>query len=164
MNIAKDCVVAFHYRLSEENGSELETSRGGAPSLCLHGHKNILPALEAAFEGKSTGDTFSITLLPEQAYGFRRDGSTQRIPIKHLMGAKAGKVKPKPGMVVSVHTEQGVRQVTVVKVGKFNIDADTNHPLADKTLTFDIEITEVRAASAEEKAHGHAHGVGGHQH
>jgi len=66
--------------------------------------------------------------------------------------------------VVSVQTNQGVRQVTVVKVGKFNVDADTNHPLAGKTLTFDIEIMEVRAASAEEKAHGHAHGVGGHQH
>lgn len=164
MNIVKDCVVAFHYRLSEEGGPELETSRGGAPSLYLHGHKNILPALEAAFEGKSESDTFSITLSPEQAYGFRRDGGIQRIPIKHLMGTHAGKVKPKPGMVVSVHTDQGMRQVTVVKVGKFNIDADTNHPLADKTLTFDIEVMEVRAASAEEKAHGHAHGVGGHQH
>lgn len=160
MNIAKDCVVAFHYRLSEEGGAELETSRDGDSSLYLHGHKNILPALEAVFEGKTSGDTFSVTLTPEQAYGFRHEGSTQRIPIKHL----AGKIKPRPGMVVSVSTEQGLRQVTVIKVGKFNVDVDTNHPLAGKTLTFDIEITDVREASAEEKAHGHAHGVGGHQH
>lgn len=164
MNIAKDSVVAFHYRLSEEGGAELETSRDGNPSLYLHGHRNILPALEAAFEGKTSGDTFSVTLSPEQGYGFRREDSLQRIPIKHLMSSGSGKIKPKPGMVVSVQTDQGVRQVTVVKVGKFNVDADTNHPLADKTLTFDLEIMEVRAASAEEKAHGHAHGVGGHQH
>lgn len=160
MNIAKDCVVAFHYRLSEAGGTEIETSRDGEPTLYLHGHRNTLPALEEAFEGRAAGDTFSVTLAPEQAYGFRRDGNTQRIPIKHLIG----KVKPKPGMVVSVSTEQGVRQVTVVKVGKFNVDVDTNHPLADKTLTFDIEITDVRAASAEEISHGHAHGAGGHQH
>lgn len=164
MNIAQDSVVAFHYRLSEEGGSEIETSRDGSPSLYLHGHKNILPALEAAFEGRTSGDTFSVTLSPEEAYGTRRESHLQRIPIKHLMSSGTGKVKPKPGMVVSVQTNQGIRQVTVVKVGKFNVDADTNHPLAGKTLTFDIEIMEVRGASAEEKAHGHAHGVGGHQH
>jgi len=51
-----------------------------------------------------------------------------------------------------------------VKVGKFNADVDTNHPLAGRTLSFDIEVLEVRAASEEEIAHGHAHGAGGHHH
>lgn len=160
MNVAKDCVVAFHYRLTEADGTEFETSRDGEPTLYLHGHGNILPALEEAFEGRASGDIFSATLSPEQAYGFRRDGSHQRIPIKHLVS----KAKPKPGMVASVNTDEGVRQVTIVKVGKFNVDVDTNHPLANKTITFDIEVIDVRAASAEELAHGHAHGAGGHQH
>ena len=54
--------------------------------------------------------------------------------------------------------------VTVVKVGKFSVDVDSNHPLAGQTLNYSIDIVDVRAASDEEKAHGHAHGVGGHQH
>jgi FKBP-type peptidyl-prolyl cis-trans isomerase SlyD len=76
------------------------------------------------------------------------------------MGAK----KWKPGMVAVVNTEQGQRQVTVVKVGMFKAEVDTNHPLAGKTLSFDIDVIDVRAASNEEIEHGHAHGVGGHHH
>lgn len=58
----------------------------------------------------------------------------------------------------------GVRQVTVLKVGRFMVDVDVNHPFAGQTLTFEIEIGELRAATAEEIDHGHAHGVGGHHH
>ncbi|MEQ9565604.1 MAG: peptidylprolyl isomerase, partial [Pseudomonadales bacterium] len=54
--------------------------------------------------------------------------------------------------------------VRVVKVGKFNVDLDTNHPLAGVNLSFDVEIVEVRDATEEEIAHGHAHGPGGHHH
>jgi len=55
-------------------------------------------------------------------------------------------------------------QVTVLKVGRFNVDVDANHPLAGIQLTFDVEITDIRDASDEETKHGHAHGPGGHQH
>jgi FKBP-type peptidyl-prolyl cis-trans isomerase SlyD len=57
-----------------------------------------------------------------------------------------------------------MRAVTVLKVGRHSADIDTNHPLASQILTFDVEIVDVRAATAEELAHGHAHGPGGHQH
>jgi len=67
-------------------------------------------------------------------------------------------------MVANVHTDHGHRQVTVVKVGKFMAKVDTNHPLAGQTLHFDIEIVDVRAATADELSHGHAHGAGGHHH
>jgi len=63
-----------------------------------------------------------------------------------------------------VHTEQGQRQVSVLKVGHTMATVDTNHPLAGKALNFSVEIVEVRKASAEELSHGHAHGPGGHQH
>jgi FKBP-type peptidyl-prolyl cis-trans isomerase SlyD len=65
------------------------------------------------------------------------------------------------GQVVAVNTESGHRQATVLKVGRFNVDLDLNHPLAGKTLVFDIRILEVRDATREELAHGHAHGPGG---
>jgi len=59
---------------------------------------------------------------------------------------------------------EGLRQAQVVKVGHFNVDLDLNHPLAGKTLTFEIEVVGVRDASEEEIAHGHAHGPEGHGH
>lgn len=160
MQITRNTVATFHYRLCGEDGMEIENSRDGEPVAYLHGHGNILPALESALEGRSTGDELSVTLGPEQAYGARREGSIQRVPIKHVMAR--GKLKP--GMVVSVRTDGGARQVSVLKVGKFNVDVDTNHPLAGRTLRFDIELLEVRAATEEEIAHGHAHGPGGHHH
>jgi FKBP-type peptidyl-prolyl cis-trans isomerase SlyD len=57
-----------------------------------------------------------------------------------------------------------MRAVTVLKAGRHSADVDTNHPLAGQVLNFDIEITDLRAATAEELSHGHAHGPGGHHH
>ena len=160
MQIASGTVASFHYTLRGEDGAELENSRDGEPVAYLHGHGNILPALEEQLAGHAPGDTLSVTLAPEQAYGLRHADSIQRVPLKHLHAR--GRLRP--GMVAAVETEHGARQVTVVKVGKFNADVDTNHPLAGRTLSFDIEVLEVRAASEEEIAHGHAHGAGGHHH
>lgn len=127
----------------------------------LHGHKNLLPALEKQLEGKSIGDALTVTLRPDQAYGFRRDDAIQRVPIKHLL-TKVRKYQP--GMLVKVNTRQGPKDVTIVKVGKFNVDVDFNHPYAEKTLTFDIEIKGLRKATPEELSHHHAHGVNGDAH
>ncbi|KKN10732.1 hypothetical protein LCGC14_1033720, partial [marine sediment metagenome] len=118
----------------------------------------IIQGLEEALEGREAGDTFSATVTPDKAYGPRKADAIQRVPIKHLMGAK----RWKPGMIAQVKTEQGPRHVIVAKVGLKFADVDNNHPMAGKTLTFDIEIIEVRAASPEEISHGHAHGPGGH--
>ena len=164
MQISADKVVSFHYNLKDADGTLLETSHDADPTLYLHGHKSILPKLEEELEGKAVGDKVNINLTPEQGYGERREGSTQRIPIKHLQNYAALKNKIKPGSKVVVNTQHGPWEAVVLKVGKFNVDIDSNHPLAGKTLDFEIEILEVRDATAEELAHGHAHGVGGHHH
>lgn len=160
MKIEKDKVVTFHYRLSELDGEQIEDSKDNDPMAYMHGHGNIIAGLEEALEGHSQGDNLSVTLLPEQAYGARKEDAKQRIPIKHI----ADKGRLRVGQVVSVNTDQGMRQVQIIKVGKFNVDVDTNHPLAGITLQFDIDIQEVRDATPEELDHGHAHGVGGHHH
>ena len=160
MSVTKDKVVRFHYNLTDAEGTVEETTRGGAPMAYLHGHDNMISGLEKAMDGKEVGDTFSVTLEPKEAYGEFLPDCEQRIPVKHLQGAK----KWRPGMVGTVQTDQGMRQVTVVKLGKFMVTVDNNHPLAGKTLTFDIEIMDMRDATAEEIAHKHAHGEGGHQH
>ncbi|MCH4294131.1 peptidylprolyl isomerase [Shewanella sp. 3B26] len=160
MEIKDDLVVQFNYTLRDEKGEVLETNEGHDPVAYLHGHHNMMPGVENAIEGKNVGDKFSVTLPASETYGERIENAEQRVPAKHLMGAKVWK----PGMRAIVNTDQGQRQVTVVKVGKFMITVDINHPLAGRELTFDIDIVAAREATAEEIAHGHAHGVGGHQH
>lgn len=160
MQIADNTVVQFNYTLKDENGEVLESNAGQAPVAYLHGHNNMMVGVEKAFAGKNEGDSFTVTLAPADAYGERKDGLTQRVPVKHLSGGK----RWQPGMTAVVHTEQGQRQVTILKVGKFMADVDLNHPWAGRTLTFDLAVVSVRAASAEEVAHGHAHGEGGHHH
>jgi FKBP-type peptidyl-prolyl cis-trans isomerase SlyD len=160
MSINDNDVVHFHYTLKNEHGETLESSHNGQPVVYLHGQGAMIPGLEKAITGRKAGDSFSVTVPPEDAYGPRHEDALQRVAIKHLHGAKTWK----PGMTAVVETNQGPRQVLIVKVGKFMADVDLNHPLAGKTLSFDVEITEVRAATEEELAHGHVHGPGGHHH
>jgi FKBP-type peptidyl-prolyl cis-trans isomerase SlyD len=160
VKIGPETVAVFHYILRNAAGEELESSRGGEPTAYLHGAKNIIPGLEAAMAGKAAGDIFSATVEPERAYGQRNPEKMQRVPVKHLLF----KGKLRPGMVVQLNTSDGRIPVTVTRVGRHSADIDTNHPLAGETLTFDLEVVDVRAASAEELLHGHAHGPGGHRH
>jgi FKBP-type peptidyl-prolyl cis-trans isomerase SlyD len=88
----------------------------------------------------------------------RDETAVQRVPIKHLI--RPGKLAV--GLAVNVNTSAGARRGTVLKVGRFNVDVDLNHPLAGKTLVFDLRIVDVRDATPEEIAHRHAHGPGGH--
>lgn len=167
MAIADDCVVSFHYRLCEikdgEKGEWLEQSFGREPLYYLHGHANVISGLEEVMTGKRAGDELSITLEPHQAYGPRRPNSIQRVPIKHLH-TRPGQKQIAPGQIVAVQTSKGVRNALVVKAGRFNVDVDTNHPFAGRTLYYEIEIVDVRPATAEEVAHRHVHGTGGHHH
>ena len=163
MKITDKTVVQFHYTLKDEAGEELESSFGSDPLAYLHGQKNMLVGVENALTDKEKGEKFTVTLQPEDAYGEYQEGAIQRIPAKHLQDG-AGTTNWKAGMVASVQTEQGQRQVTVMKSGKFMVTVDMNSPLAGKVLTFDIEVVDVRAATDEEVEHGHAHGVGGHKH
>ena len=130
------------------------------PIAYLHGHDNMMPGVENALMGKDVGAKFSVTLPASETYGERNENAEQRVSVKHLQGAKVWKA----GMRALIDTDQGQRQVTIVKMGKFMATVDVNHPLAGRELTFDLAVADVRDATAEEIAHGHAHGKGGHQH
>ncbi|MEH6568057.1 MAG: peptidylprolyl isomerase [Halioglobus sp.] len=160
MKIASNSVASFHYTLSDAEGAELESSRGAQPTVYLHGSNGIIKGLEIALTDKAAGDQVQVTLTPEEAYGPRREDRIQRVPMKHLIF----KGKLRAGMAVQLNTSEGRQPVTVTKAGRHSADIDTNHPLAGKTLQFDIEIVDVREATADELSHGHAHGPGGHQH
>jgi FKBP-type peptidyl-prolyl cis-trans isomerase SlyD len=160
MLIAAKKVASFHYTLSNEQGEQIESSRERQPMTYLHGARNIIPGLEQALTGKAAGEQFQVTIAAADAYGERRSDRVQRIPAKHFRDAK----HLQPGQMVTIQTRRGPIQATVVKVGRFNVDVDTNHPLAGQTLTFDVEVTAVRDATKEEISHGHVHGPGGVDH
>lgn len=160
MNIEDNKIASFHYTLSNTQGEEIESTRDKEPMTYLHGARNIIPGLEKVMQGRSVGDEFQAIVEPVEAYGERKEANVQRIPSKHFK--KANQLKP--GEILKIQTKRGPVQVTVLKVGRFNIDVDANHPLAGQTLIFDVEITAVRDATEEEIAHGHVHGPEGVEH
>ena len=160
MTIQDRKAVSFHYTLTNQDGEQIETTRNKEPMTYLHGAYNIIPGLESAMAGRSVGDEFQVTIEPADAYGEKNEAKFQRISSKHFRFPK----KLKPGQVVGLQTKKGPIRVTIIKVGRFNVDVDTNHPLAGQVLTFDVEVSAVRDATKEEIAHGHAHGPGGVDH
>ena len=165
MRAEKDSVVSFHYVVRDAADAAAEpyddSRQRGEPLLALLGHSQLVPGVEKALAGREAGDKFEIDIVPEDAYGERQEGLLQRVPKKYFRDAQ----KLKPGMTTVLQTKDGgQRMVTVHKVGMSSIDVDHNHPLAGKTLRFAVEIVDVRDASEEELAHGHAHGPEGHHH
>ena len=155
-------VIAFHYDLYDKDAVKIESSRNTDPVLCLYGERGVLPALQEAFDGRQAGDEFVVNIPHEKAYGRHYPERQQRISRKKIDGGNTKTFRA--GQIITLRGNAGPTPATITKVGKFNVDVDTNHPLAGVDLKFDITIMSVRAATAEETAHGHAHGVGGHQH
>lgn len=159
MQIAKNKVVSIDYKLTDKSGKVLDSSEGGEPLAYIHGAKNIIPGLEAALDGKRSGDKISVTIEPKDAYGERDEEQMATIP-RDKFNVK----EIQPGMQFQAQTTHGTRILTVVSVDKDHVKVDGNHPLAGVTLVFDVTVKEVRDATQDELAHGHVHGAGGHHH
>lgn len=160
MQAGENTVVLIHYTLTSDSGETLDSSEGREPLGYLHGFGNIIPGLENALVGKKAGDALKVSIPPAEAYGLREDALVQVVPRSAFGDAPDLEV----GMQFQAQTPEGVRVVTVVNVSGDDITLDGNHPLAGETLHFAVEVTEVRAATAEELQHGHVHGAGGHHH
>lgn len=158
--IANDHVVTFNYTLTNSEGEQLDKSEEGSPLAYLHGHANIIPGLEKELTGKSAGDSLKVTVAPAEAYGEYMEEAVQEVPKEMFQGVDTIEA----GMQFHAEAQGGMQIVTVKAVEGDTVIIDANHPLAGQTLTFDVEVVEVRAATEEELSHGHAHGVGGHQH
>jgi len=160
MQVAPNAVVSIHYTLTNDAGEKIDTSEGREPLAYVHGQGQIVPGLEKELEGKAAGEKVQARVAPEEGYGEKIDAMVQDIPMDAFQGVES----VEPGMQFQAQTENGALTVTVTKVEGDTATVDGNHPLAGETLNFDVEIVEVREASAEEIEHGHAHGAGGHQH
>ena len=155
--IENDKVAIVHYRGTfPEDEEEFDSSHGGDPLGFLVGHKNMIPGFEQEMMGAEVGEKREFTLLAADAYG-----------------------EPRDDMVVEIESEQFPEEVTielgmtlmsemgpfrVVGITDTHVKCDFNHPLAGRALKFEVEVVEIRDASEEEIAHGHVHGVGGHEH
>ncbi len=160
MKISKGKVVSIHYALNDAAGEVLESSRGEAPLEYLHGHGNIIAGLEKALDGKAAGEKLKVVIPPEDGYGERDEAMVKRLPISSFQNQDEVQV----GAQFQAETSQGPRLATVTEMDDENVTVDLNHPLADQTLNFDIEVVNVREATEEELSHGHAHGHEGHHH
>lgn len=160
MQIAQDSVVSIHYTLTSDAGEVLDSSSGGAPLAYLQGHGNLIPGLERELEGKRTGDRLKVRIAPADAYGEHDEQLVQDVPRAAFQGVADIQV----GMQFQAQSNYGPRTVTITKVAGDTITVDGNHPLAGQHLNFDVEVTDVRAATQEELSHGHVHGPGGHHH
>ena len=160
MQAAREKVVSIEYTLTDDDGDVLDSSRGRGPLSYLHGAGNIVPGLERAIEGKRTGETLSVVVPPADGYGDHDPELVQPVPRDRF---PAG-VEVEVGDEFEARTPAGPRLVSVIDVDEENVTIDANHPLAGRALHFEVEVVDVRDATAEELRHGHAHGPGGHHH
>lgn len=160
MQITANKVVTIDYTLTDEQGQVIDSSQGRDPLAYLHGFNNIIPGLEGALEGRSSGDSMNVVVAPGEAYGERDDALVQSVSRELFEDAEQLEV----GMRFQSVSEQGVRLVTVVEVADDSVTVDANHPLAGVTLNFDVTVVDVREATQEELEHGHVHGPEGHHH
>jgi FKBP-type peptidyl-prolyl cis-trans isomerase 2 len=136
--------VKFRYSLKVD-GKTMDSSDGKEPvSVTLGGH-HLIPGLEEALAGMKAGEKRSITVAPDKGYGAYHPDWVKKFPkavFKDITGLK-------PGMVVNGHDKSGRSfQARVKDVDAKNVTLDLNHPLAGKTLSFDIEVVSVQAAGA----------------
>ncbi|MEU6585267.1 peptidylprolyl isomerase [Nocardia sp. NPDC046763] len=161
MSIAADKVVSIEYTLKADDGEVLDTSVGEAPLVYLHGADNIVPGLEQALEGKSTGDELVVVVEPEDAYGEYLAELVSAVPRDMFEGVD----ELEPGMEFHAEAPDGDSQiVTVRQVDGDEVTIDANHPLAGQRLHFTVKVVDIRDASEDELAHGHPHGEDDHDH
>jgi FKBP-type peptidyl-prolyl cis-trans isomerase SlyD len=161
MTISERKVVSIHYKVADATSAEVfDSSEDGDPMIYLHGAQNIIPGLEQALEGKAAGDEFVVTVESADAYGDYSEDRIQQVPIEAFEQME----KIEPGMVVSAQSDEGQITLMVTEVDETTVTVDANHPLAGKSLTFDVKVEAIRDASEEEIEHGHVHGAGGHHH
>lgn len=159
MKAAQGKIVALHYILTDDSGAVLDSSRGHEPFAYLHGYGNIIRGLEAALEGCEAGFSGAIQVLPADGYGELNPQAVFEVPRDQFPPSEDIRI----GMQIQGEGEHGVMNFRVVGVNDQSIMLDANHPMAGKTLNFEVELLSVREPTPQELAHGHVH-AHGHDH
>ena len=144
MSITKGKIVDIHYTLKNDNGEILDSSKGQDPLQFQFGTGTIIKGLETELEGKNVGDKFIATVSPENAYGIRSEKHIHKVPITQFDSPE----KVQVGARFQVGG-QGGTVAEVIAVDAQTVTIDTNHPLADQVLHFDVEVVDLKDASSE---------------
>ena len=156
MKVENGMVVSVHYKGTlTENGEKFDSSEGRDPLMFMVGMGQMIPGFEEELMGAEKGEKRTFDLEPERAYGQHDPVGIQKVPKTQFPP------EIEVGMVLAAEMENGMQMpLKVVEIGEEDVTIDFNHMLAGKTLTFEVEVIELREASQEEKEHGHAHGPG----
>lgn len=161
MAIEQNKVVTMNFTLKDDEGNLLDSTEKGGPFSYISGTNMVLPKLEEALSGMLIGSKKNLKLEAKDGYGNYNDDAIQVVGKENFPEDIVLEV----GMEYMANSPDGVKMpFTISNVDGEEITIDFNHPLAGKNLNFDIELLNVRDATAEELSHGHVHGAGGHHH
>jgi FKBP-type peptidyl-prolyl cis-trans isomerase SlyD len=154
-------VVTITYTVKDDEGAIVDETTKDQPFSFISGQNQILPTLEENISKMLIGGTQKVVLSPEKAYGQFNEESIRLVKRTDF----PEEMKIEEGQRLMADTGEGRHLPFIIKEIKGDeITIDFNHPLAGKTLEFQVELIDVRDATDEELTHGHSHGPGGHQH
>jgi peptidylprolyl isomerase len=132
--------VRIHYSGTLNDGTQFDTSEGSDPLEFALGSGMVIAGFDKAVEGMAVGESKSVKIPPEEAYGPRHEQLVQEVP----KSALPDDIAPAVGMQLQGKSAEGqVMNLVVTGVGDDEITVDANHPLAGEELTFDIELVEI---------------------
>ena len=147
MVIEDSKVVSIQYTLKNESGEVLSRSPEDKPLTYMQGTNSIIPGLEKELAGREEQEEFSVELQPEEGYGPVHPQLISVLDRKAFQGVE----DIQPGMQFQARDDKGNTQIITVKaVEGDKVTVDGNHPLAGKTLYFDIKVESVREPTEEE--------------
>ncbi len=137
-------VISLQYTLSGEDGKTIESNKGQQPMKYTQGTRQIIPGLEKALAGMKVGEEKRVKVKPEDGYGPVNDKAFQEFPKE-----KVPQEMQKVGAQLMLKGPQGqALPVRVKEIKEKTVLMDMNHPMAGKTLVFDIKILDIQAAAA----------------
>jgi FKBP-type peptidyl-prolyl cis-trans isomerase SlyD len=139
-------LIRFHYHLKGPSGDVVDSSEGGEPIRFVEGYDQVIPGLEQALLGRAAGERTTAMIPPEEAYGQHLESLVQVADVSQFDGI----TELREGMTFQTGSGDEARVVKVVGIQGSRVVVDTNHPLAGLTLSFDLQVVESRAATAEE--------------
>jgi FKBP-type peptidyl-prolyl cis-trans isomerase SlyD len=142
--VKNGATVSLEYTLTGDDGKVIESNKGKEPLRYVDGRSQIIPGLEKALVGMKAGTEKKVTVKPEDAYGQVDPKAYREVPKENVPADSQ-----KPGMTLFAKNAEGeMFPVRVKEIKEKTVVIDMNHPLAGKTLVFDVKILDVQPPSA----------------
>ena len=140
LQVTKGDLVQVHYTGKLSDGEEFDSSRGEEPLKVEIGAGQLIQGFEDCLLGMSIGESKTVIIPPDQAYGLRHEEMVRAVTLDQLPDG----LEVQEGMVLESSDQQGHRvELRVTEIDGDKVVLDMNHPLAGETLTFDIEVVEI---------------------